>query len=75
MLRSLFSAVLVLAMVGSVHGAEKTIEEVVVTAGSSIQARLGQSGSGTVLTAKEIQQIGAAHASEALNRVEKREWR
>ena len=56
-------------MVGSVHGAEKTIEEVVVTAGSSIQARLGQSGSGTVLTAKEIQQIGAAHASEALNRV------
>ena len=69
MLRSLFGAVLVLAMVGSVHGAEKTIEEVVVTAGSSIQARLGQSGSGTVLTAKEIQQIGAAHASEALNRV------
>lgn len=69
MLRSLFSAVLVLAMVGRVHGVENTIEEVVVTAGSSIQARLGQSGSGTVLTSTEIQQIGATHASEALNRV------
>jgi outer membrane receptor protein involved in Fe transport len=56
-------------LVGNVHGAETAIEEVVVTAGSSIQARLGQSGSGTVLTAKEIQQIGATHASEALNRV------
>ena len=48
---------------------ERGIEEVVVTAGSSIQERLGAAGSGTVLTAKEIQQIGATHASEALNRV------
>ena len=69
MLRSWLSASLVIALVGNVHGAETAIEEVVVTAGSSIQARLGQSGSGTVLTGKEIQQIGATHASEALNRV------
>ena len=48
---------------------ERGIEEVVVTAGSSIQERLGAAGSGTVLTAKEIQQVGATHASEALNRV------
>ena len=69
MLRSWLSVSLVIALVGNVHGAETAIEEVVVTAGSSIQARLGQSGSGTVLTGKEIQQIGATHASEALNRV------
>ena len=69
MLRSWLSASLVIALVGNVHGTETAIEEVVVTAGSSIQARLGQSGSGTVLTGKEIQQIGATHASEALNRV------
>jgi outer membrane receptor protein involved in Fe transport len=69
MLRSWLGASLVIALVGNAHGAETAIEEVVVTAGSSIQARLGQSGSGTVLTAKEIQQIGATHASEALNRV------
>ena len=69
MLRSWLSASLVIALVGNAHGAETAIEEVVVTAGSSIQARLGQSGSGTVLTGKEIQQIGATHASEALNRV------
>ena len=69
MLRSWLSASLVIALASNVHGAETAIEEVVVTAGSSIQARLGQSGSGTVLTGKEIQQIGATHASEALNRV------
>ena len=69
MLRMFLSASLVAYSLVSVHAAEDVIEEVVVTAGSSIQERLGGSGSGTVLTAKEIQQVGANHASEALNRV------
>ncbi len=69
MLRNFLGAGLVAVSVVSAHAAENVIEEVVVTAGSSIQQRLGGSGSGTVLTAKEIQQVGATHASEALNRV------
>ena len=73
MLRSLLSAsVVAVSLSGTVVAEvsdERGIEEVVVTAGSSIQERLGAAGSGTVLTAKEIQQVGATHASEALNRV------
>ena len=73
MLRILLSASVVAVSLAGTSVAEvsdeRGIEEVVVTAGSSIQERLGAAGSGTVLTAKEIQQIGATHASEALNRV------
>ncbi|GIS20633.1 MAG: hypothetical protein CM15mP120_25490 [Pseudomonadota bacterium] len=73
MLRILLSASVVAVSLAGTSAAEvsdeRGIEEVVVTAGSSIQERLGAAGSGTVLTAKEIQQIGATHASEALNRV------
>ena len=73
MLRILLSAsVVAVSLSGTVVAEvsdERGIEEVVVTAGSSIQERLGAAGSGTVLTAKEIQQVGATHASEALNRV------
>ena len=69
MLRIFLGAGLVAVSVVSAHAAENVIEEVVVTSGSSIQQRLGGSSSGTVLTAKEIQQVGATHASEALNRV------
>ena len=69
MLRNFLGAGLVAVSVVSAHAAENVIEAVVVTAGSSIQQRLGGSGSGTVLMAKEIQQVGATHASEALNRV------
>ena len=73
MLRILLSASVIAVSLAGTSVAEvsdeRGIEEVVVTAGSSIQERLGAAGSGTVLTAKEIQQIGATHASEALNRV------
>lgn len=70
MFRIFLSASLIVGSMSSVVVAEEPgIEEVVVTAGSSIQQRLGSAGSGTVLTGKEIQQVGATHASEALNRV------
>lgn len=69
MLRIVMAVSLFAGSLVSAAAAETIIEEVVVTAGSSIQQRLGAAGSGTVLTGKEIQQIGATHASETLNRV------
>ena len=44
------------------------IEEVVVR-GDSIQTRLGQMGSASVLLAEEVRQIGATHINETLARI------
>ena len=53
-------------------GAEEVaidIEEVVVSASSSIHKRLGQAGSASIISREEILQIGATHISETLARV------
>ena len=45
------------------------IEDLVITASSSIHQRLGENGSKSVLTAVEIQNLGATHINETLARV------
>ena len=45
------------------------IEEVIVTSSGSIQARLGTSGSISVLGGDEIAKVAATHPSDLLNRV------
>ncbi|NOX51586.1 MAG: TonB-dependent receptor [Gammaproteobacteria bacterium] len=50
-------------------GDDEIIEEVVVTAASSIHDRLGNMGSASVLSGEEIAAIGATHVNEILARV------
>src|SRR6056300_2070918 len=45
------------------------IDEVVVQGISSLQQRLGESGSISVIDAQTVQAVGATHPSEVLNRV------
>ena len=45
------------------------IEEILVVETASIQARLGQTGSSSVILADEIREIGATHVNEVLARV------
>lgn len=47
----------------------ESIEEVIVQGIASLQQRLGESGSITVLDARTVQTVGATHPSEVLNRV------
>lgn len=47
----------------------QAIDEVVVTGSSSIQSRLGASGSISVIDADEVGRVGATHPSDILNRV------
>jgi iron complex outermembrane recepter protein len=60
---------LIAAGVANGAGPDALIEEVVVVASSSIQARLGDTGSSSVLLAEEIRNIGATHINETLARV------
>ena len=47
----------------------ESIDEVVVQGISSLQQRLGESGSISVIDAQTVQAVGATHPSEVLNRV------
>ncbi|MBT3609743.1 MAG: Plug domain-containing protein, partial [Gammaproteobacteria bacterium] len=51
------------------QAANAEIEEVIVTSSGSIQARLGTSGSISVLGGDEIAKVAATHPSDLLNRV------
>ncbi len=48
---------------------DDAIEEVVVQGLSSLQQRLGESGSISIIDANTVQAVGATHPSEVLNRV------
>ena len=69
--RHLVAVGIALCVVPGGYAAEQNdkLEEVVVRGTSSITARLGESGSSTVLTAAEITSIGASHVNETLARV------
>ena len=56
-------------VVPSVFGEDGIVEEIVVVESASIQSRLGDTGSSSVLLADEIQEIGATHINETLSRV------
>ncbi len=45
------------------------MEEIVVSASSSIHQRLGQAGSASIISGEEIEEIAATHINEALARV------
>ena len=49
--------------------ADEVIEDIIVTASSSIHERLGETGSKSVILQAEIQNIGATHINETLSRV------
>lgn len=73
---SFFSrAVLALSLIPFVNSdlhaeaSERLVEEIVVVETASIQSRLGDSGSSSVLLADEIREIGATHVNETLSRV------
>ena len=51
------------------QGSDAAVEEVIVTSSGSIQARLGTSGSLSVLSGDEIAKVAATHSSDLLNRV------
>ena len=56
-------------VVSNVFGEDGIVEEIVVVESASIQSRLGDTGSSSVLLADEIQEIGATHINETLSRV------
>ncbi len=51
------------------QGQNETIEEVIVQGLSSLQQRLGESGSISVIDTQTVQDVAATHPSEVLNRV------
>jgi outer membrane cobalamin receptor len=59
----------VIADEGRAQAVDSAIEEVMVISSGSIQARLGTSGSITVLDSDEIAKVAATHPSDLLNRV------
>lgn len=57
------------AVADEVQEQNESIEEVVVQGISSLQQRLGENGSISVIDAATVQNVGATHPSEVLNRV------
>ena len=51
------------------ESSNKTLEEIIVRAESSIAPRLGEAGSVSIIAKEVIEGIGATHASEVLARV------
>ena len=56
-------------MADEVQEQNESIEEVVVQGISSLQQRLEENGSISVIDAATVQNVGATHPSEVLNRV------
>ena len=65
----LFGIVLISPFAVAQEDASAPLEEIVVRASSSISARLGESGSSSVLLAEEIAAVGATHVNEVMARV------
>ena len=63
--------VLSLFIVANLYAEDSSLamEEIVVSAASSIHQRLGQAGSASIISGEEIEAIGATHINEALARV------
>jgi len=68
-LSNLWLAILFFATLAYADESDQAIEEIVVVGSSSIQSRLGETGSSSVIYDEEIRATGATHVNEILARV------
>ena len=68
-LSNLWLAILFFATLAYADESDQAIEEIVVVGSSSIQSRLGVTGSSSVIYDEEIRATGATHVNEILARV------